>query len=336
MEEELPSTDIPTVSATDAVDYVEEEHTELTVLKPVSYDVCDLSANKPEIFDKMDIDNHNIDFDERPSKTIDVESASNSLDPPDGTSNSINESGDGLESVKLNGVLKRSIQDKNTPESSPNAIHGKSRYGRIRKPKLSTDFVSVDKKSFAVLNNTSSYEPSGADDTPGKSPEKRKKRPYRRRSTLPPKPEEPEVKPVIKEVEKVSYITQSLSVDDKVDDSVNTSSNSPTLKADKDDLFEASISPLNCKDTLKTYSRKGETFITSSTTVDDTPKVDEQVKTPQISHVELNWKVGDVAWAKIGCYPYWPSIVTLEYGSSIYVKSRKVSIFIFSMFFFFF
>lgn len=344
MDEEPAVAEIPSVSEVDA-DYVETEDAKLIELKPVSYDVDDLANNKSDVFDKMDIDNHNVDF-EQDDGTIASED-----DPVDHRSdpNIVTESEESKDSVpKVNGMLKYSKAadkaDTKSLETSPNATPGKSRYGRVRKPKLSTDFISVDRKSFAVLSNTSSYEHVYADDTPRTPVAKIKQRKSAAKvSKVTPPKEDQSPKSLTKQsTEKVIDIEENLSTDEKDPPKpVKISSNTPkavktvtqtpkvtrskqpkTPKPAKEDSVEPSTSSLASKDTIKTYSRKGETSASANASEDDqSEKVADEEKQSQISHVELSWKVGDVAWAKIGCYSYWPSIVTLEYGSSIYVKS---------------
>lgn len=270
----------------------EESTTELTVLKPVTYDLADPSASKSEIFNNL-------------------EEAVAEDEPPD--------------TVQVNGILS---DGRKTPDSSPSGTPGKSRYGRVRKPKLSCDFVSVDKKSFAVLNSAS-YEHVYADETPHKIPNKRKtKRSYRRSKNVLLIQEQPVATTITTKEPKDSYLSQNVTI--------NATTNATAVAAAVAD-DDGAISSLISKDgggSIKTYSRKSDSFVSSSlglsdtTTVQNTPLSEGESVEPDAGSgsgaehpVELNWKVGDVAWAKIGCNPFWPSIVTLEYGSSIYVKS---------------
>ncbi|XP_065214997.1 uncharacterized protein NSD [Planococcus citri] len=379
MDEDPAVAEIPSVSKVDTADYVEtDEPPKLIELKPVSYDLGDVPNNNTDAFDRMDIDNHNVDFDQEDGKTTSVDDTVVETSDP----NSVDESVDAKESTpKVNGVLKHSgtvkKADKKPVVTSPSSTPGKSRYGRVRKPKLSTDFVSMDRKSYAVLSNTSSYEHVYADETPRKAVVvKKPRKSSAKNSQITPSEPAQSVESLTKQSdEETSCKAENESVDETdtpktVESSSNTpkpdeiisnapklakstpkltkstsqtpkltkstsqtpkptktasksprSAKSKTPKPPKEDLTEPSVSPVISKDPIKTYSRKGESSAAASVTEDNqTEKIDEE-KLSQISHVELNWKVGDVAWAKIGCYSYWPSIVTLEYGSSIYVKS---------------
>lgn len=201
-------------------------------------------------------------------------------------------------------------EDLKSVSSSPQITPGQSRYGRIRRPKLSVDFVSVDKKSFAVLNS-SSYDFEHVEESRSvTTPVVKNKRSYVRKiskgDSLPTTPNN--TLPISEQRGESSQVETGKS---KTEFSITNSDVYP--------LDESSISSLNSS-AIKTYSRLSEAGLSSDEKQCGTEE-NANKEPVSVNYTELNWKVGDVAWAKVGCYPYWPSIVTLEYGSSIYAKS---------------
>jgi len=50
----------------------------------------------------------------------------------------------------------------------------------------------------------------------------------------------------------------------------------------------------------------------------------EDVLSPKVSpNVECNWMVGQLAWARVGNFPFWPCIVTFDPTSMTYHKLRS-------------
>lgn len=355
----------------------------LADLRPVQISLNGLPETKANMFDKMDIDNHNVsvdnstdseiqksnsttlysvpeDSDITASKSLPIETVSEQLvitkmdcvpnesisehiestdtnclsskpisehskiiDTRSTPSESVSEQN---ETITSNSVSDMSIsQPAEVPESksltdedlqsindSPHLTPGKSRYGRIRRPKLSVDFVSVDRKSFAVLNS-SSYDFVHAEESRSpKSPVVKKKRSYIRKSSVLSKSDSQPTTPndTLQKSEQLGESSKPETGESKTEFTITNSDVCP--------LDESSISSLNSS-IIKTYSRLSEAGVSSDDRQSGTE--DNASKEPiSVNYTELNWKVGDVAWAKVGCYPYWPSIVTLEYGSSIYAK----------------
>jgi len=50
----------------------------------------------------------------------------------------------------------------------------------------------------------------------------------------------------------------------------------------------------------------------------------EEILSPQINHPsnECHWVIGQLAWARVGSFPFWPCIVTLDPILMIYQKLR--------------
>lgn len=264
---------------------------QLTVLTTVAYDYTDLPDPKP--FDRMDIDNHNVEFDDSNQVSSTTESTvfqqpTEIVEPVPDEPEPAPEQNVEVENANPPPSPKeepKSTSKRGKRSVSPNTTPGKSRYGRVRKQKLSADFVSVDRKSFAVLNSNS-YEPTIPDSLAVPKLEK-PKRAYRK---------------------KLKYVVENATENDtSIISKISVEENALV-----NDVEESSRTSLSVS-TIKTYSKKCDVSLSM-----DEKSVDNDVV--QVSYPELNWKVGDVAWAKIGCYPYWPSIVTLEYGTSIYVK----------------
>lgn len=297
-------------------DRISESAPELTVLTPVSYDTVQLPNSKP--FDKMDIDNHNVQFDNSNqislnSKTSVLHKSSSRHDDDERTA---------IYTTEEN-KLNDSIADNNTPSKT---TPGKSRYGRVRRPKLSADFVSVDRKSYAVLNS-SSFNRTDVRELSKQESSLRKKRVYRKRNVqvndenFSTDCDAKENRLGIVGIADDASCSPVKSVELSVIRKYSTGDIDSTDSVEFDDSSRSSLSLGN----IKTYSRKNDVPNTSIIPEEKHDSI-EPIKRigPQLNFTELKWKVGDVAWAKIGCYPYWPSIVTLEYGSSIYVKSGNI------------
>lgn len=343
----------------------------LADLRPVQSSLNGLPETKATLFDKMDVDNHNVAVDNSADSEIheptslvpypiteDEEMTESDSVPIDTISeqvvitetNSVSDESIHLETTDTNCLSSKSISElseitdtssapcesisehtvtnsvpdlsehSELPEkkpllddvsasNSPQITPGQSRYGRIRRPKLSVDFVSVDKKSFAVLNS-SSYDFLHAEESRSATPPlAKKKRSYNRKSSVLPKSDSTPTTPNLTP-EPLGQSSKAETAESKTELSITTSDVYP--------LDESSISSLN-SGTIKTYSRLSEAGLSSDDKLGGTE--DSAKESMPVNYTELNWKVGDVAWAKVGCYPYWPSIVTLEYGSSIYAKS---------------
>lgn len=347
-------------------------------LRPVQFSLNGLPETKPNMFDKMDIDNHNVTVDSStdsgihkpssptqysssepaeiavsnsspvdavskhqvtdvidsgstesismhsetsPTSCLPVKSVSQNPEITDNHSvpcESVSKPGETIDSNSVSNVSisenseiteRKLLPDANVKsvDNSPQITPGKSRYGRIRRPKLSVDFVSLDKKSYAVLNS-SSYDFEHIDESrSSKTPVPKKKRSYVRKSAVPTEDSQtttPNNIQLKSEQHEESRLTEAGEI--KTEFSISTSDVYP--------LDESSISSLNSN--VKTYSRSGNSDERQFGSEDNNSR-----DPIPVNYTELNWKVGDVAWAKVGCYPFWPSIVTLEHGSSIYAKS---------------
>ncbi len=295
----MESEDLPKpLELSNAIDTIETAN-ELIVLKPIAYDVSGVSEAK---LDSTDIGNREASPPRDQLPEISAASSYESL---------VLRISDNEETP----VTSEKANNSKSPQSvdvSPSATRSTtSRYGRVRRQKLSQDFVSVDRKSFTVLN--SSYELTPVEETPRKAPVRKNKRSYRGSK--------------IKVEADAGNSVDGVVENGDAGDVCRSENRKPktesylSVNGDHSTINNSLISSLN-SGTIKTYSRRSETTV-SSDEKPSTTELENRENSGSIlaaNHPELNWKVGDIAWAKIGSYPYWPSIVTLEYGTSIYVK----------------
>lgn len=60
-----------------------------------------------------------------------------------------------------------------------------------------------------------------------------------------------------------------------------------------------------------------------SSTVSSSTEEDSSSKVPSPT-IECQWVVGQLAWARVGNFPFWPCVVTLDPNSMIYHKLKGI------------
>lgn len=61
-------------------------------------------------------------------------------------------------------------------------------------------------------------------------------------------------------------------------------------------------------------------FLNSSHTSDDASQVSFEETKPLI---KCKWIIGELAWGRVGNFPFWPCVVTLDPVSSVHYKARS-------------
>lgn len=120
-------------------------------------------------------------------------------------------------------------------------------------------------------------------------------------------------------------------------DTLNTDNDFVTTKnnIDDDDGFQMAKDPLNSIDNLALIevSNLSNTDVSNVLTLQheqeslSTEVDDSSVKINSICEWNIeDYKIGDIIWAKLGKYPYWPSVVCADPDSKIYIKGTNLCV----------
>lgn len=79
-----------------------------------------------------------------------------------------------------------------------------------------------------------------------------------------------------------------------------------------------SIDEINITNTITNIDEVNDSSTVSSSTEED---LSSKVSSPTI---ECQWVLGQLAWARVGNFPFWPCVVTLDPVSMIYHKLKGI------------
>jgi hypothetical protein len=191
---------------------------------------------------------------------------------------------------------------------SPSVI--KSRYGRTHKPKIPEDFLPTDKKVAAILGHSPHKSPSKSTGSPASATPieltKVCQKGQRLYDIFVKKQRRSKGNTEVEKADRNFNAAPNVKSEKPAADSDNVE-NSP-VKTEATSLANAVLCPENVKE-------EGECVVADKTYETSEMSVcDEKVP-------GCDWVIGDLAWARVSGYPFWPCMIALDPEQRIFTKT---------------
>jgi PWWP domain. len=197
----------------------------------------------------------------------------------------------GRQTETMKGSPLRETVNKNDTATSEASPVIKSRYGRTHKPKIPEDFLPTDKKVAAILGHSPHKSPGKIHNSPTSSPSE-----------------------VAKVTAKGRKLYDIFTRREKTSDGACGSVNS----LERNSKSEAESSNHKRNDNLE---KKAESVVINGTTQ---VKIKEEITETSVQRNEsfpaCDWRVGDLAWARVSGYPFWPCMIALDPEKGIFTR----------------
>jgi hypothetical protein len=185
----------------------------------------------------------------------------------------------------------------------------KSRYGRTHKPKIPEDFLPTDKKVAAILGHSPHKSPGKSTGSPvSVTPTEVTKvcqKGHKLYDIFMKKERRSKRNTEVEKTDKILIAASSVKSENPDSDSVIEN---PPIKLEATSASEAVVCPENVKVEMESVAAD-KTCETS-----EAPACDEKVP-------GCDWVIGDLAWARVTGYPFWPCMIVLDPEQRIFTKT---------------